>query len=179
MEAVGRYRGVMKRLVRAYKDEPAPPVAPLVESLLAEVLGRSLDPADPALPPVLIPVPMARVRRRQRGFNPPELLAEALGRRFGLPVRRDGIRRIRFHRPLKGLPAPERRKEMAGAFAPTAELSNLRGRRVWLVDDVLTTGATLLAVRSALREGGCEVERAFTLARTPRPGRNIGRKLPS
>jgi predicted amidophosphoribosyltransferase len=185
LTAVGLHRGAWGRVVRAYKEDPAPMagevVVPLMAACAREEIRRSrrlrrLCAAE-GTRPALVPVPMARVRRRQRGLNPPECLGLSLARTLGWVCVPPLLRRVRYSRPLRGLPAGLRRREMAGAFE-TGEVSVLEGRPVVLVDDVVTTGSTLLAAAEALRRSGVPVVRAFCLGRTPRrrrPSRNPDR----
>ena len=169
LAAVGLYRGVWGRIVRAYKEDPVPMVATVVLPrfhALARADGdRAL--AEWAAEPVLVPVPMAKTRRRQRGFNPPEGLALELGAKLGWSCRPSALRRVRYRRPLRGLSETERRAEMAAAFQ-AGEIEELAGRPVILIDDVVTTGSTLRAAAEALRRCGVPVVRAWCLGRTPR-----------
>ena len=109
----------------------------------------------------LIPVPLEPRRERLRGYNQSERLAAALGARLGLRVRPDVLRRTRATRSQTALTPDERRANVAGAFTAT----RARGLRVVLVDDVFTTGATLLAAAEALRAGGAERVEAVTFGR--------------
>src|SRR5438034_6068447 len=105
--------------------------------------------------------PTSRARRRQRGFDPAELLARAVARR--LRARRRGLLDRRPGLPQTGLDATARRR--GPQFEPRAAVPTT----VLLVDDVATTGATLAAAASALRLGGARVVVAVTAARTPPP----------
>jgi ComF family protein len=109
----------------------------------------------------LIPVPLAPRRERLRGYNQSERLAAALGRRLGLGVRTDLLRRTRATRTQTALTPDERRANVAGAFAAVRS----RGLRAVLVDDVFTTGATLLAAAEALTGAGAESVDAVTFGR--------------
>jgi ComF family protein len=109
----------------------------------------------------LIPVPLAPRRERLRGYNQSERLAAALGARLGLRVRTDVLRRTRATRTQTALTPDERRANVAGAFAAT----RARGLRAVLVDDVFTTGATLLAAAEALTGSGAETVDAVTFGR--------------
>src|SRR5512140_1187607 len=179
LTAIGPYRGVWGRIIRAYKEDPDPMVAEVVlPRMIACVTGRTRRSLPPARPvPILVPVPMGRVRRRQRGFNPPERLAEALARSLGWDFCPQALRRTRYRRPLRGLSSAQRRLEMADAFE-AGDSSRLGGREVILVDDVVTTGSTLRSAAAALRRAGVPVGRAWCLGRTPRRRTKPRREVP-
>ncbi len=109
----------------------------------------------------LIPIPLAPKRERLRGYNQSERLAAALGRSLGLPVLTDLLRRTRETATQTALTPDERRANVTGAFAG----GNAHGIRAVLVDDVFTTGATLLAAAEALLAGGAERVEAVTFGR--------------
>lgn len=114
---------------------------------------------------VLVPVPLGRRRQRQRGYNQAAVLAAALAARVGLPWRTPLARR-RETRSQTALGPGERWANVAGAFLAEAVVP---GTRVALVDDVLTTGATLAACAAALRDAGAGVIGAVTFARAAIP----------
>ena len=107
-------------------------------------------------PDVLVPIPIHRKRARARGFNQAELLADELGVRLQFPV--EGLlTRVRATTALKKLSPDERRKNLMKAFAVDKERFDPdRHRRVLLVDDIYTTGATMEACAGLLREAGAE-----------------------
>ena len=111
----------------------------------------------------LIPVPLHPSRERQRGYNQAQLLAEALGRRIGLPVVKDAVRRVRATQPQVHLDARARQENVIGAFAE-GDVS-IRGRCPVLIDDVCTTSATLSACARVLWQAGATEVWAYTLAR--------------
>ena len=123
-------------------------------SRLAPTMGRAMARAFEAIQPTgadcLVPVPMHPKRLRERGANHAQLLARVTGECLGLPVL-DALKRTRNTRQQARLPAAERRVNMGGAFALREDV---QGRRVVLVDDVCTTGATAVACAEALRRGG-------------------------
>jgi ComF family protein len=120
---------------------------------------KSLEPLTGGVS--LIPIPLARKRERLRGYNQSERLATALGRLLSLPVRTDLLRRTRETATQTALTPDERRANVSGAFAA----DNALGVRVVLVDDVFTTGATLLSAAQALCERGAERVEAVTFGR--------------
>ena len=138
---------------------------------LLTILGRQLTQvlrttsfAEPCT--VVSAVPSHPWVRLRRGFNPALELARPVARHLGLPLaRRALIRRLGGPAPAKRLGAARRRRAARRAFLPG---SSLRGERVLLVDDVLTTGATAAGCADALLDGGAESVRLAVWARTPR-----------
>lgn len=124
---------------------------------------RSLEPLRGTV--VLVPVPLGAARRRERGYNQSELLAQAVSGMLGIPVRPDLLRRRRDTDRQTGLAPDGRRANVAGAF----EGRSTGGRRPVLVDDVFTTGATLHAAAEALFDAGAGEVSAVTFARARRP----------
>jgi ComF family protein len=110
----------------------------------------------------LVPVPLHPVRRRGRGFNQAERIARAIARRTGLPVT-NVLARAGPRATQMGRGRAERLAGIAGSIAPVGAAPP----RAVLVDDVVTTGATLAACRAALHEGGALEVRAVAYARTP------------
>lgn len=122
----------------------------------------------PSMPDLLIPVPLHPWRLRKRGYNQALELARPLGRRLGIPVRHDVLRRTRCTGAQTELDAAARVGNVRGAFA----LARLPAQRhVALVDDVMTTGATLAEAALVLLAAGMDRVDVWALARTPRPDR--------
>ncbi|GAC1698670.1 MAG: ComF family protein [Gemmatimonadaceae bacterium] len=120
---------------------------------------------------LLVPVPLAPVRERERGFNQSALLAMALGPRWDVPVACTMLDRIRATESQTRLTPGERRRNVSGAFRAAASAqSALRGAHIVLVDDVVTTAATLNACASALRAGGARIVSYVTFGRAPAVG---------
>jgi ComF family protein len=111
----------------------------------------------------IAPVPLFPVKEREREFNQAARLAAQLGRATGIPVNERMLQRVRHTRTQTQLTRPERAANMRGAFA--AGTVDLRGVRVVLVDDVLTTGATTNACAEALRAAGAADVCVWTVAR--------------
>ena len=135
----------------------AGPLATLLTS--APGVAAALATADRVLP-----VPLSAERLRERGFNQAALLARRLG---GPKADSTSLLRLHATEAQSGLPRAQRLRNLRGAFAvEPARAAALRGLRVVLVDDVMTTGATLHAATEALREAGVGHVTALALART-------------
>lgn len=113
---------------------------------------------------VVVPVPLHRRRLRWRGFNQSALLAAELARRLGLPLAIGNLRRVRATPPQSARTRKARLKNVAGAFL-VRNPKRILGRRVLLVDDVVTTGATVEECARVLLGAGAMVVDVFTLAR--------------
>lgn len=113
---------------------------------------------------VIMPVPLHPVRERERGFNQAWLLARAFSKHWKIPVHRHGLVRARKTETQTHLDRDERRLNLHGAFrAPSPRI--VSGKRVLLMDDVLTTGSTTSECARILREAGATSVLVFTLAR--------------
>ncbi|MFH1681129.1 MAG: ComF family protein [Candidatus Eisenbacteria bacterium] len=136
---------------------------------LGERLARSLAgtiASDPVLgdAELLVPVPLTRVRRAERGFNQSAVLAQHLSRLIGLPVVERAVSRAGRSRSQTKLSPLERRKNVRGVFR-VRDPGAVRGRHVLIVDDVLTTGATAEELAGALRTAGARAVSAVAVAR--------------
>ena len=144
-------------LVRAkYARDPHPLTA--LSVLFAELL-----PVEDIVADVIVPVPLSRSRRRRRGYDQVAPLARAVATRMALPIEGRGLRRRRGGDAQVGLTRAARRRNLRGRFVCVRDLS---GRRALLVDDVVTTGATLEAAAAALRDAGADMVVAACLFRT-------------
>jgi ComF family protein len=161
---VATYEGAVRAGIHALKYHGRTAVGVPLGALLAEAGGARLPAAPLALLDAIVPVPLHPARQAERGFNQAELLARACGRRWGLPVWPRALRRVRPTRPQTELDGAARRANVRGAFAVSWS-APVAGRRLLLVDDVLTTGATLGAAATALRAAGATLVGALVLAR--------------
>lgn len=157
-----RYRdeGIARAAILLAKHGGRLPLLRHLAQLLAEDAPRRLSLAEWD---GLVPVPLHWTRRWQRGFNQAEVLARAVGRRHGIPVLGHALVRVRATPPQQGDVAA-RRRNVGDAFV-VASPARVAGRRLLLVDDVFTTGATADAcARILLRAGAVDVG-VLTLAR--------------
>lgn len=132
---------------------------------LAHAFGKKLlyriDKND--LPDCLIAMPLHPVKLRERGFNQSLLLAKTVARNMKLKLLPDACQRVRDTPPQSALPWKERKKNVRNAFCCDMDLT---GKRVALVDDVLTTGASLNALAEAVSKRGAIQISAWVVART-------------
>jgi ComF family protein len=156
----GAYEGVLRKLIHIFKFEGVRTLQRPLGALLAQALPRESG-FD-----AIVPMPLHWRRRWQRGFNQSELLAREIGRRWNVPVR-GLVRRKRATVPQAGLTSAQRRKNVQGAFK-AGRGAPLKGMRILLIDDVLTTGATASACARALKRAGAGRVTFLTLARRDR-----------
>jgi ComF family protein len=168
----GPYAGVLRLLVSAYKDDGRRDLRPFLSGLLAD----SLAVAASGRPVVLVPMPSSRAAVRRRGDNPVgDLVAAAATLTPGRPMVLPVLRAQRRLADQSTLGHRERAANLAGAYAlRSGAASDLPGRSVVLVDDVVTTGATLAEAARVIRARGGMVVGAATLAATQR--RAAGRR---
>jgi ComF family protein len=157
----GAYAGTLKDVVLLFKYRRcAPlsgPLARFAEAALASE-PRLWEGAD-----FLVPVPLHRTRRRDRGFNQSRLLARDLAKPRGLKVLGGALIKSRNAPPQAGLRAAERERNVVDAYA-VRRPDRVKGRTLILVDDVTTTGATLRECARVLMDAGAKEVRAVTLA---------------
>ena len=166
--AYGSYESGLRELIHLLKYGGVRPAANVLGRMLAEAIAV-LEPGFPADSIAVIPVPLHRNKRRQRGFNQADLIARAAMR-----VRRSGNRllvsngvleRMRDTASQIGLTSHQRRQNLRGAFR-VAQPAAVNGREVLVVDDVYTTGATVSECARVLRRAGATKVWVATVART-------------
>ncbi|MEV6206068.1 phosphoribosyltransferase family protein [Kitasatospora sp. NPDC051914] len=182
VHAATPYGGPVRNLLIAHKERGALRLArPLGSALAAAV--RSADaagaPGAPGAPLLLVPVPSTRRSVRERGHDPALRLARAAARelrRAGRPARvAPVLRHARRVADQAGLSAAERHRNLHGALTVRPRtVALLHGRPVVLVDDLVTTGASLAEAARALRAAGCPPRAAATVAATARRAASIG-----
>lgn len=150
------YAFPVDQLVQQLKFGGRMPLARTLGLLLADAAAQQPRPA------ALVPVPLHPQRERQRGFNQAEAIARVTGRALQIPVLSGAVARIRATPAQSGLDLQQRQRNLAAAFAVTAPLP----AHIALVDDVVTTGSTVLALATTLRRHGVRRVDAWSVART-------------
>ena len=148
------YDGQAKMLIRRLK----------FESVRAAAVPLALEMAylDAGEEELIVPVPTDALRRKKRGFNQSTLLAEHMAKTLGMPMR-EALERTKRRAPQRGLDAEARKRNLAGCMRAD---ETVRGKRILLIDDVYTTGATVSEAARALREAGAIGVGVICAART-------------
>jgi ComF family protein len=155
------YEGAVKELIHRFKyDGRVQCRRPLALLLLERLSGVVADFSSD----MIIPVPLHKKRLRQRGFNQAILIGEVLAKEWRVPFERRLLQRIRWTEPQVNLAASERMANVKGAFA-LREPKLVSGKRIVLVDDVLTTGSTVAECSKVLKKAGALAVIAVTVAR--------------
>jgi ComF family protein len=158
LRSVFRFEGVIKKAVHQLKYNNLRDIAPALGGFMADFLKTNSLSGD-----ALVPVPIHKSRLRERGYNQSALLGITLHRLTGLPLYLDALRKLKATPPQAESASVEaRRLAVVGAFGC---YNNFTGRRVILIDDVATSGATLSACSVTLAAAGASEVRALTLAR--------------
>ena len=163
-----RYDFPVDSLITRFKHNAKWPFGHLLADVLSQYLQHRFD-EDLPRPDALLPVPLAAKRLRQRGFNQAAMLARWLSRQLDLPCEENVVHRIQDTSAQQDLDAKARKRNLRNAFALTSD-ANVKGRHLALVDDVLTTGATVQALARLLMNAGAARVDVYCLARTPKPG---------
>ena len=156
----GQYEGTLRELIHLYKYTGVQTLAKPLARMLAAALPRDLR-MD-----VITPVPLHWRREWRRGFNQSQLLAKCLSKRIGLPAARL-LRRVQATSVQAGLSNTDRRKNVSKAFR-CLRTAKVEGKRILLVDDVMTTGSTGAACAQALKKAGAARVTLLTAARVDR-----------
>lgn len=155
-----RYEGIARDLVHAMKFGDRPDVALLLGRMMATAGAELACGAD-----IIIPTPLHRSRLWSRRYNQAAALAQAVSRLTGVPSHPTLLRRLRRTAPQVGLSRNARARNLRGAFGlPPAHASRVAGKRVLLIDDVMTSGATAAAATRALRRAGAAHVDVLTFA---------------
>ncbi len=155
------YEGVARRLVQGLKFNDRTDLSPWMARWMLRVGAKLAEDAD-----IVVPVPLHRRRFLVRRFNQSAELARAFARLCDRAFEPDAVVRVKVTRQQVGLGLREREANVRGAFKVPADADILvRGRRVLIVDDVYTTGATVSAVARTLKRSGASAVDVLTFAR--------------
>lgn len=159
------YHGGLRRQLLDFKFSPRLGLSGLLNELTLQtyLLRRNAIP-EGAAPEMIVPIPLHARRLRKRGFNQSLEIGRKLAKTVRLPLEYRALTRPMPTRPQFELSHPERFANIKGAFAVDA--ATVRGRRVLLVDDIMTSGATLVEAANALLRAGAASVDALVLART-------------
>jgi ComF family protein len=161
--AICHYEGLMMEAISRFKYGGVTQLAKPLGTFLAEYQDPELSFSGIDL---LIPVPLHPRRLRERGFNQSLLLARFFKKKHSIPLDFTSLQRFRLTQPQTQLSASERRKNVRGAFRVT-NAEAVEEKRILLIDDVFTTGATVRECAKVLVEAGAKQVDVLTLARVP------------
>jgi ComF family protein len=153
------FEGPLREAIHVYKYRPVRSLGKPLSDWMAGQVNMAV-PLD-----VVMPVPLHRERLRRRGFNQALLLAHGISERFGVPLCYDNLARIRPTRPQVELTGRERAENVRDAFR-LLRPCEVGDRKVLLIDDVFTTGATMNECARVLKDAGAASVTVLTLART-------------
>jgi ComF family protein len=161
------YAAPWDRLVTAFKFHDGLDLA----ALFADAVVAAERHRGALRPTLLLPVPLAPRRLRERGYNQAWELARDIARRLGIAADGDLLLRIRETAHQLALPLVDRAGSVRGAFAvEPRRRAELADRHVAIVDDVMTTGVTAAEIAGVVKQSGAAMVEVWVLARTPRPG---------
>jgi len=160
--AVWEFNTAVQEIIHEIKFFGKKSLSKFVGRELADLMTHDKDYCGVDL---IIPVPLHKTRLRERGFNQSLLLSQAISTLTNIPVKEKVLKRIRFTRPQSQLNAFERQQNVKDAFR-VIDSSAIKGKTVVLVDDVLTTGSTMLACAESLESAGVAKIFALTAAAT-------------
>ena len=158
-----RYQYPLDGMIGRYKYNGQRKFGRPLMSDFAGLLEQALMDGSITRPSALVPAPMDARRRRRRGFNQAQDIAETIGGQLDIPVATGLVERVRRVRAQRELNRQARLANLRGVFEVVSEVPE----RVAIVDDVVTTGATVRVLASVLREAGAREIQVWALARTP------------
>ncbi|MEW5806575.1 MAG: ComF family protein [Acidobacteriota bacterium] len=170
----GEYSGTLREIIRLYKFGKKRYLSVPLAELLLKALKMEMKRRESSHFDLIIAVPLHRKRERARGFNQSFLIARHIGKKSGVDVGKQVIRRIKDSIPQSELPADKREKNVIGVFE-TKTLWKMRrnsrkkisGKRILLIDDIFTTGATISECSRVLKRAGAKEVFVLTIAHTP------------
>jgi competence protein ComFC len=157
-----RYKGIIKKLIYNFKYKPylsdlkKTLIELFYESIIQQEIFQKICENPPAGGLVLVPIPLHKKRLKQRGYNHAELLTEGLVRHLNLKLM-DVLSRVRETKSQFGLKLKERKENLKDAFSLSLDSKfKIHNSGIFLVDDILTTGSTLLEAARILKQNGAK-----------------------
>jgi len=160
VKSLGTFDDHYKKLIHRFKYDRKIPLGKRLAQCLGKVVAQDEDFTNCDL---IIPVPLHRARHRERGFNQSEVLAEGVSQAIDLPLAKQILKRKKNTRDQTYLNAQQRTENVRDAFVVT-QPEKINNKAVILIDDVITTGATLNECARMLEETGAKIIFAVTLA---------------
>jgi competence protein ComFC len=160
VRSLGRFDDYYRELVHRFKYGKKIPLGKRLGQRLGETIN---DDSIFSKSDFLIPVPLHKSRYRERGFNQSEIIAEEISKATGLPFLKDMLKRKKNTKDQTNLSPQQREENVRGAFVVT-EPEMINGKKIILVDDVITTGATLSECARMLKQAGAEKILGMTIA---------------
>jgi len=155
------YEGVIKELIHAFKYRDKDYLGPTLTRLMVEFIEEYDIPMD--MLDLIMPVPLHKTRLREREFNQAQILSRLIAGRFGKKESNDNLIRTRLTKTQTELEMPQRLLNVQGSFSLTRK-QEIAGKKILLIDDVLTTGATCSEAAYALKDAGANIVFVLTLA---------------
>ena len=157
---VASYEDIVKRCICLFKYEGKTRLSNVLGSVMVEYAARNLNLNSIDM---IVPVPLHPVKMRERQFNQSELIAGHLAKRFDKRLEKDWLKRVRYTSSQTGLSREQRLRNLKGAFLVRSG-SDFADKNILLVDDVMTTGATLHECAKTIKSAGAKQVLAYTLA---------------
>ncbi len=157
--ALGRFDGPLGEIIRYFKYRKYYTLGVSLANRLIEIHSKLLDKLKID---IIVPIPLHSYRLKMRGYNQSSILADIMGKRLGLPVMEDALIKIKRNKYQKSLDPLHRDKNVKGVYQ--ASEKEVEDKRIMLVDDVITTGATLREAQRTLTEAGGNVVVAAVIA---------------
>jgi len=165
VRSVGEYEGILRIFILALKYQRNIGLAELILPDLIQVITKAHFEFD-----LIIPVPLSKIRQRERGYNQVTLWGRLLSKSLNLPLSSSALKRERNTESQVNLSAGKREENIRNAFSANADF--IHGKNILLLDDVITTGATLNECARTLKDAGAFHISALTIARSSKKEKN-------
>ncbi len=157
--AISHHEGVIKRLIHLFKYQNKP----YLSTLFGEILSNYLKENNLLSFDLVMPVPLYKRRKEQRGYNQSELLADEVSKRTNIPVEKKTLKRVKNTISQFQLNSEQRKENMKDAFK-VVNKESVFGKRVLLIDDISTTGITLEECARVLKKAKAKIVYALVIS---------------